>query len=217
VQTLDFAFFYPFQRKLVRSRRGVKTICLCLAQPWKENEREANYRLRYEKLCCEIRSILNNCFPSEYEFYFVPFHDLSDVQFAEDVLRGDEYLNSRAKVVSTETSMLDKIDYIIESDFIFSMRFHSSVLSIILEKPFVAISYDFKISSLLKRFNLTNFEEIGLRNNEFFQKEFDCDFLKLEQKVRQNIYSSLNLDNSESIPDERAKFLELVELFRRIE
>ncbi|MCU8421638.1 polysaccharide pyruvyl transferase family protein [Vibrio vulnificus] len=217
VQTLDFAFFYPIDNKTVKENNSTKSICICLAQPWNQDERKTKYKERYEKLCAEIRVTLKKNFPLEYDFYFVPFHNVSDVDFARDVVGDDEYLISKSHIVSSETEMLNKIDYIVKSDFIFSMRFHSSVLSIILRKPFVAISYDFKISSLLTRFGLTNFQEIGIRNSEFFKREFDCDFYELERKIKRNFESLIHIDDiAKSMPMEQSKFSDLVDTFRRL-
>jgi polysaccharide pyruvyl transferase CsaB len=86
------------------------------------------------------------------------------------------------------------IDYMARARFILGMRLHSIILSIIVKRPFLALSYSTKVADFLKSVGMDNWVEYEQIEAEILEKSFEKIYLdekiqlKLEKIKMQKTY-----------------------------
>lgn len=156
-----------------------------LAMPWKEEElAQEKYAARYNLFLEQITMLCNSY--DNFTHVFLPFFERSDSKLINDVIAR---LNVKYRVC-TDVSRCEKRFLFKKARFAVCMRFHSVLFSLYNEIPFSAISYAPKTSRVLDECNLTdNYVEFGIRDTQFFYKEFDLDYAKLKQIIDRELTS----------------------------
>lgn len=177
-----------------------------LAMPWNPTELEtAHYQERYEMLCNQIAKICD--YFINYTHVFLPFYYNSDIAFIGDVIKK---IKSPYLIIDKKSSInLDEKRLIFKyADFCFCMRYHSVLFALYHEKPFFSISYSPKTSWFLREYSLDDrFVEIGVRQNDFFMKEFDIDTPVLVEKAIKAISFNANDEKAIRNASQHAKHL----------
>lgn len=150
-----------------------------LAMPWKEEELSLEkYAIRYNLFLNQIAKLCNNY--NNLTHVFLPFFERTDSKLIRDVVA---HLNVKYRIC-TDVPRYERRFLFKKSKFAVCMRFHSVLFSMYNEIPFAAISYAPKTSRILDECGLTeNYVEFGIRNTQFFYKEFDLDDAKLRQII----------------------------------
>lgn len=138
-------------------------------------------RRRYDLICKQLAELCDS-YP-EYNHLFLPFHPGFDVQYINDIVSNIKV--STYKICNTANMDPIEIRHIFESAAVCVCgRFHSVVFSLFYGKPFFAISYSPKTSSILKELGMTSrYVEYGIRESNFFYKEFDLDMNDAKRKL----------------------------------
>lgn len=95
------------------------------------------------------------------------------------------------------------------------MRFHSVAFSIYNNSSFITISYSPKTTRLLKELNIDNYVEYGIRDSQFFFKEFDLDEKKLVEMINCELNKRTIYDHNYCINKankSKKKFIEWINL-----
>lgn len=149
-----------------------------LAMPWTEEEMQtSHYVKRYEILCRQLAKLMEQ---SDRKVMLIPFFVL-DIRFINDVV---SLANNQCKyeIVEIDRNVFEKRSLFINARRCLCMRFHSLLFAIYCCRPFVAISYSPKSSLLLKEFEMEEFMvKFGVRNSEFYYKEFDLNLDNLRK------------------------------------
>ncbi len=165
-------------------------IVWALGMPWLKWEFESaeiGERIikRYTKLCTLLSSTINS-YP-QYTHILLPFYDNMDIKFVNDISRmlevPFECCNENCKI------QIDEKRYIFKNaKAAICMRFHSVLFSIFSETPFCAVSYSPKTSSVLTELGLDDKMVLfGVRDSQYFYKEFDIDERKFKELVKKTI------------------------------
>lgn len=166
-----------------------KYIIWALAMPWTDEEmQEKHFQLRYKSMTEILLDTINRY--SEYVHVLLPFFYPSDIKLINDLKRK---LTVKYIICDKKTGVdLDEKRYIFKyARMAVCMRFHSVVFSLYHDTPFCAISYSPKTSNILMEQDMTeNMVEFGIRNSQFFYREFDLDGDKFRRIVAKHLYSS---------------------------
>lgn len=152
----------------------------CPAMPWSEDELKMDkYNIRYRKICKQFAEILE-CSNNE-NIVFLPFYGKRDIEFIKDILdmvpQKDKY-----KIIDDSYCLkfYDKRELFQNAKKCVCMRYHSVLFALYFSVPFMAVSYSPKTSQLLSEIGLEDMMiEFGIRNSEFFYREFDMDYDEL--------------------------------------
>lgn len=150
-----------------------------LGMPWTEEEmKKIHYKERYRLLCSQLARMLENV---DAAVLILPFFGL-DRGFVSDVT--DRCRNrERIIVIEDEIPFYKKRGLFLHARKCLCMRFHSLIFALYAKKPFVCISYSPKSSMLLNECGLEDcYVEFGVRDTEFFYREFDLNIEMVENK-----------------------------------
>lgn len=164
-----------------------------LAMPWKEEELVLEkYANRYNFFIDQIASLCNKY--DNFTHVFLPFFERTDSKLINDVI-------AKLKVkyyVCTDVPRCEKRFLFKGARFAVCMRFHSVLFSMYNEIPFAAISYAPKTSRILDECHLSdNYVEFGIRDTQFFYKEFDLDDTMLKQIIDRQLTSKKKYNYNE--------------------
>lgn len=191
-----------FGKELINNPSNCRNgVLVCLANPFNKTElQEFHFQERYKKLVLSIQNILLLLKRKYGELTFMPFYLGSDELFINDVISLDLLKNSKIIVPYKDFKLNEVDDIFANYKMGLCMRFHSFVLSIRNNLPFLGICYDYKSESLLQEIGL---QEIGLRygvrDSQFFGEERDLNDKELLCKLNylENNYLNIldKLDN----------------------
>lgn len=138
------------------------------------------------------------------EVLIIPMHPAYDLAVSERLL---ELLDGQANIFRGDYTPLEMIAVFGELDFLIGVRLHSLIFSLIQGIPFVAISYDPKVDSLLKKLRVTAGMDINkldgdalsrvcqavLSNSEQFNFVIEGQLVQLYKKALLNTELALGL------------------------
>ncbi|AZO94085.1 polysaccharide pyruvyl transferase CsaB [Halocella sp. SP3-1] len=144
------------------------------------------------------------------EVLIIPMHPAYDLTVSEKLL---ELLDGQVNILSGDYTPLEMIAIFGELDFLLGVRLHSLIFSLIQGIPFVAISYDPKVDSLLKSLRITAGMDINklngdtlkrvcqtvLSNTEQFNLVIEGQLVQLRKKALLNTEFALGLLGDDSI------------------
>lgn len=171
-----------FERRNVSSRTN---LLICLGEPFSPLElQEDSYSTRYDAFVGVLQDAIAYLIGKGYRPTFVPFFDGSDSKIIDNIC-SDPRIKDPTILAAGRDFELSQIDEIFRSAGLgICMRFHSKVLAIKNELPFVGICYDFKSVSLLQESNLTDVGlKYGIRESQFFGEEFDISFEQMKETI----------------------------------
>lgn len=155
----------------------------CPAIPWTETElKDEKYRIRYRKICEQFARLLEH---SNYEnIVFLPFYGggvQGDSTFIKDILVLSPAKKNYIVIDDSQhLSFYEKRMMFQNAKKCLCMRYHSVLFALYFSDPFIAVSYSPKTSLLLHEIGLEDIMiEFGIRNSDFFYKEFDMDYDEL--------------------------------------
>lgn len=167
-------------------------LLLALAQPWTDAEMtETHFKNRYDKFVSQIVNVVNTQMRGGGGYssaVFLPFYGGSDIKLIKDIVTGlSEFA---VKVIDPDFPIGYKRMLFKQAKHVIAMRFHSVLFSLYYATPFTAISYSGKTSDLMKENGISeHMVEFGIRDNQFFYKEFDLDQEVLEAIINENLDS----------------------------
>lgn len=185
-----------FGKELANNFTNCKNgVLVCLANPFNEKElQNSHFQERYKKLVFSIQKILLALKEKYGNLTFIPFYIGSDEKFINDVISIDSLKDSKICVPYKDFQLNEVDDIFASYKIALCMRFHSFVLSIRNNLPFIGICYDYKSESLLREIGL---KEIGLRygirDSQFFGEERDLNDDELLCKFRYIENNYLNI------------------------
>ncbi len=174
-----------FSKKLVESenRRENKTCLICLCQPLIELElNDSRKKEKYDLFIERVNEIVSYIKSKGYSLTFLLFSKKYDRMLIDNLVMGG--LDQSFSVVQEGKDFaLGEIDsYMQQYELALCMRFHSHVLCIRNNIPFISICYDYKSSSLLEESGLRNVSvDFGIRTEQYFGRVIDLDVEKLKE------------------------------------
>ena len=208
----DLYFTKPLSTKQhVRNNR----LLVCLANPFNKKElSDAHYQNRIHKLIKQLSTLIESVSGTFDGVDFLPFYDIEDTNISKLVIKELD--------VGISVKILQRnVDFSLENvDDIFShyrigicMRFHSIVLSIRNSLPMLPICYDYKSIELVKECGIESYcLTYGIRETEFFGKEFDIQTDEMIEKMGKVINNLHQIAAMESQTAEKINFRATEEL-----
>lgn len=163
-------------------------LLLALARPWTDAEMaEVHFRKRYNKLVNQITEIIYDQMQRGYSsVVFLPFYGGSDIKLIKDI--ADRLEGFAVHIIDSSYPIGYKRMFFKQAKHVIAMRFHSVLFSLYYATPFTAISYSGKTSNLMRENCISDhMVEFGIRNSQFFYKEFDLDKETLKNIINKNV------------------------------
>jgi polysaccharide pyruvyl transferase WcaK-like protein len=200
-----------------------KTILVCLAQPFSiENLKDPYIKDRYDIFLNEVKKVV--CYLQLKGFFlsFVPFLKEDD-QFLIEQLTSELKINSYGILKVGKDYQLDNINSLFQqAELAFCMRFHSKLLSIKNQVPFVGICYDYKSECLLEECGISEVGvRYGIRSDACFGEESEVNADKLISNfeyVLQNIdVLKLKMKHfaERKVQESSEKYAEMIDLINK--
>lgn len=171
-------------------KRNNRLLC-CIACPFSNQElSDTHYSERYKDFIKQISSLINSAITRFNGIDFLPFFESTDIKTAKLIL--DEIPDiKKCRILKRDVDFcLENIDVLFSSyEFGICMRFHSIVLSIRNGLPLLPICYDYKSEDLVRTVGLSEYKILyGIRNTEFFGREFDI----VSEELTANFKKAIN-------------------------
>lgn len=196
-----------------------KNILICLAQPYPIADlNDPHNQKRYENFVCQIQKVIIYLQNKGFFLWFVPFLKADDTYLINKIIPVLDIDNYTILNVGNQYQ-LENINSLFKSaDYSFCMRFHSKLLSIKNQLPFVGICYDFKSECLLEECGISETglrygirpdacfgEEVDIKSDEIIQK-FEYVF-KNEYEIRKK----MNAFSDKKIIECEIRYTEMIE------
>lgn len=174
-----------------------KNCLVCLCQPLIEKEMNDRILFRkYEIFLSGILDILYYFQEKGYKLTFMLFSKKYDSILIDNLIKIglSPDISIIQEGVDFELSNVDS--YISQYDIAFCMRYHSHVLCIRNNIPFVSICYDYKSLSLLDECNIRDVSvDFGIRVKQYFGKNIELNIPILKSKIDYVIAHQQELKN----------------------
>ncbi len=157
--------------------------CLIIPRPWPYHYTKKHERLLIDAFISLIAFAIENFHIESVNF--LPLHRFDDMPLCQRIAQELNIKGGVYKVRKYE----DIKSIITNTDLTISMRYHGVILSLIAQKPVIAIAYDRKINSLMK---------------EFFETDSTLswnDFINIRKSEFSRCFDSLSIDQMIIVPD----------------
>jgi polysaccharide pyruvyl transferase WcaK-like protein len=146
----------PFSDKENRPIVGISPMAYCDPRVWPKKD-VSTYETYIKKLACFVSWL----FRENYAVMFFPSqidHDTPVIEDIIDLLRKNEFLSSQSEIFCEPVLTLnDLMLQISATDIVITSRLHGVILSYLLNKPAIAISYDRKVDVLMADMEQTDY------------------------------------------------------------
>ena len=179
----------------IRVRREIKVTCdpvLGLMEESNEPKKVSKNLLVMVRAWGENRHLdaiaefLENQIDNGFEVSFLPAHTPDDSIASSLVAR---MIKGNYKIIEGPVSAEELLEYVKNTDYVFSMRLHGLITATVMAKPMIALSYDPKVDAFMEQINMSKYcLSLEDFNSAMINPLFD-ELIKQDTEIRQHIYS----------------------------
>ncbi|MGL4363566.1 MAG: polysaccharide pyruvyl transferase CsaB [Cellulosilyticaceae bacterium] len=147
-----------------------------------------------EILIQSIKSGIEKLLEKNYNVYLIPMYYDEDLKIAKQVAEGFD--TDKVHLMEEKYSIDEIVGIISCMDFIIGMRLHSLIMAIALDRPCIAISYDPKVTNIMKEMAVDNIIDVDKINGEQLKNTIEI-FLSNEEKEQQKIKTAYEMRRSD--------------------